>query len=475
VTDTYCVLAGRYRLDSRIASGGVGDVWRAEDLVLARPVAVKLLRAEYAVHPETLTRFRAEAKHAASLSHEGIAQIYDYDEGGPEDQPFLVMELIDGPSLADVISRGPIAVGSVLDIVAQAALALQAAHESGLVHRDIKPANVLLTSGGRVKITDFGIAYAAGSAPVTRQGLLVGTPAYLAPERVTGSLATPASDLYSLGILAHECLTGRRPFEGTPQEMVLAHGHRDLPPLPDSVPAPVAGFVAALTARDPAARPPTARAAGRRASQLRAGLPAARPATSREPVPKGWPAGNRWASPGQATTAHTQPVTLHGESAGARRDPSWSPAPVRGHRRGRRSLAGPALIAVGACATLAVLGWLLLSSPSHRPAAAGSPPAKPAAASPKSHAADTVAVRPAALIGQPLWTVLTELRDLGLRPVVRWVPPSAQGSAPGMVAYVSPHGRVLAGSPVTVYASWGRDFDAGLGRRGHDNGQGGNY
>jgi predicted Ser/Thr protein kinase len=460
------VLAGRYRLDSRIASGGVGDVWRAEDLVLARPVAVKLLRAEYARHPETLARFRAEARHAASLSHEGIAQVYDYDEGGPEDQPFLVMELIDGPSLADILTRGPVAAGTVLDIVAQAGLALQAAHESGLVHRDIKPANVLLTSANRIKITDFGIAYAAGSAPVTRQGLLVGTPAYLAPERVTGSLATPASDLYSLGILAHECLTGRRPFDGTAEEMVLAHGYRDLPALPDFVPAPVAAFVADLTARDPAARPPSARAAARRADQLRAALPMTGPALG------AGPAGNRWASAGQATAAHTRPVTLYGDSAEVRQDPRWSPAPARGRRRrGRRTFTGPALIAIGACAALAVLGWLLLSSPSHL-SAAGRPPAKPAAASPKNHAADTVAVRPDALIGQPVWTVLSELRSLGLRPVVRWVPPSAQGSAPGMVAYVSPHGRVVAGSPVTVYASWGRDFHVRHGHHGNGNGNG---
>ncbi len=444
-------------------------MWRAEDLVLARPVAVKLLRAEYARHPETLARFRAEAKHAASLSHQGIAQVYDYDEGGPEDQPFLVMELIDGPSLADVLTRGPIALRAVLDIVAQAALALQAAHESGLVHRDIKPANVLLTSGGRVKITDFGIAYAAGSAPVTRQGLLVGTPAYLAPERVTGSPATPASDLYSLGILAHECLTGRPPFDGTPEELVLAHGHRDLPALPDFVPAPVAAFVADLTARDPAARPPSARAAARRADRLRATLPMTGPALG------AGPAGNRWASAGQATAAHTQPVTLYGESADVRQDPQWSQAPARDRRRrGRRSFSGLALFAIGACAALAVLGWLLLSSPSRPPAAAGTPHAKPTATSPRKKAADTVAVRPDALIGQPVWTVLSELRSLGLRPVVRWVPATAQGSAPGMVAYVSPHGRVLAGSPVTVYASWGRDFHVGYGHHGHGNGHGGN-
>jgi serine/threonine protein kinase len=230
------LLAGRYQLGDRIAIGGAGEVWRAVDVMLDRPVAVKLLRTEYAQHPETLARFRAEARHAASLTHPGIAQVFDYFDNNFEHPAFLVMELVDGPSLADVLTRGPLATRYVLDIVAQAAAGLDAAHRSGLVHRDIKPANLLLTHSGRVKITDFGIAHAAGSAPVTRQGMLIGTPAYLAPERVAGHPATPASDLYSLGILAHECLTGTRPFAGTPTEIALAHGQRELPPLPEHVP-----------------------------------------------------------------------------------------------------------------------------------------------------------------------------------------------------------------------------------------------
>ena len=179
------------------------------------------------------------------------------------------MELVDGPSLADVLDRGPLDPIRVMDIVAQAAAGLDAAHRSGLVHRDIKPANLLLTRAGLVKITDFGIAHAAGSAPVTRQGVLIGTPAYLAPERVAGHQATPASDLYSLGILAHECLTGTRPYEGTPTEIALAHGQRELPPLPRHVPPAVAAFVADLTAREPAARPASARVASARAARLR--------------------------------------------------------------------------------------------------------------------------------------------------------------------------------------------------------------
>src|SRR5712691_6550325 len=142
-----------------------GEVWRATDLVLARPVAVKLLRAEHAQHAETLTRFRAEARYAGSLSHPGIVQVYDYLEADASHPPFLVIELVEGPSLAGLLVGGPLEPASAMDLVAQAAAGLDAAHQAGLVHRDIKPANLLVSIGGQVKITDFGIAHAAGSAP----------------------------------------------------------------------------------------------------------------------------------------------------------------------------------------------------------------------------------------------------------------------------------------------------------------------
>jgi serine/threonine protein kinase len=167
---TTLVLAGRYQLEEPIAAGGAGEVWRGQDTVLARAVAVKLLRPEYVQHPEALARFRAEARHAAGLSHPGIAHVYDYGEDG---QPFLVMELVEGPSLAGVLTSGPLDTWHSLDVVAQTATALAAAHSAGLVHRDIKPANLLIAPGGQIKITDFGIAHAAGTAPLTRTGTLI--------------------------------------------------------------------------------------------------------------------------------------------------------------------------------------------------------------------------------------------------------------------------------------------------------------
>jgi serine/threonine-protein kinase len=274
MSHTGVMVADRYRLDGPIAAGATGEVWRGVDTLLDRPVAVKLLRAEHARHAETLARFRAEARHAGSLSHPGITQVYDDGDAGPGHPPYLVMELVIGRSLARALAYGPLDPARAMDLIAQAAAGLQAAHSAGLVHRDIKPANLLLGPAGQVKITDFGIAYAAGSAPVTRTETLIATAAYLAPERIEGAPATPASDLYSLGIVAYECLAGAPPFSGIGVAVAIAHRDRLLPPLPPAVPAQIAALVADLTAKDPAARPATADQAARRAGQLRDALTA---------------------------------------------------------------------------------------------------------------------------------------------------------------------------------------------------------
>jgi hypothetical protein len=248
------VLGGRYVLDEHIGDGGYGEVWRATDTVLSRPVAVKLLHPRYAQRGEALARFRAEAQLAGGLSQENIAQVFDYGEAADGQPPYLVMELVDGPSLEAVLAGGPLESSRTMDVVAQTAAGLQAAHAAGMIHRDIKPGNLLLAPGGTVKITDFGIAHTIDSAPVTASGELIGTPGYLAPERAEGELATPASDLYSLGMVAYECLAGAPPFTGTALEVTIAHRNRPLPPLPPSVRADVYAFVMRLTAKDPACR-----------------------------------------------------------------------------------------------------------------------------------------------------------------------------------------------------------------------------
>src|SRR5215469_793144 len=184
-------LAGRYRLESRIEIGGMGEVWRGTDTVLDRPVAIKLLH-KTDEHPAAAARFRAEARHVGSLSHSGIAQVYDYREADRGCPPFLVMELVEGPSLAGLLSEGPLDPVRTMDIIAQAASALHEAHAAGVVHRDIKPGNLLLGPGDQVKIIDFGIAQTARSAEVTGTGAVIGSPAYLAPERLRGGAATPA-------------------------------------------------------------------------------------------------------------------------------------------------------------------------------------------------------------------------------------------------------------------------------------------
>jgi eukaryotic-like serine/threonine-protein kinase len=205
------LLAGRYQLDEPIGAGGFSEVWRATDAVLSRPVAVKLLDPGHARQPEALARFRAEARRAAAVWHVNIAHVYDYDEPADGARPYLVMELVDGPCLAGVLAGGPLDAGRTMDIVAQTAAGLQAAHATGLIHRDINPGNLLVASDGTVKITDFGISRAIGSVPVTVTGVVMGTAGYLAPERIAGAQAAPASDLYALGIVAYECLTGHRP------------------------------------------------------------------------------------------------------------------------------------------------------------------------------------------------------------------------------------------------------------------------
>jgi len=303
------------------------------------------------------------------------------------------------------------------------------------VHRDIKPANLLLASGGRVKITDFGIAYAAGSAPITRTGMLVGTPAYLAPERVSGGPATAASDLYSLGIVAYECLTGAPPFAGgMPFEVMIAHARRALPPLPRDVPDEVAALVADLTAKDPADRPGSAGQVASRAGRIADGIGLAADAPH---------AGN---DAMLTDMPHDTLVDLQVDRVD-RVDGGDRAGRVGGAGRRWRPR-GWAVLAAAAVATLAgLVGWLVGTIGASGPAA---PPQRPGA-SPQagSSTPGLVNVNATALAGQQVDAVLSRLRQLGLRPVVRW---TDHGGPPGQVVSVQPGGQVAAGSTVIVVA-----------------------
>jgi eukaryotic-like serine/threonine-protein kinase len=271
------LLAGRYRLTDRIAAGGMGEVWRGEDNLLNRAVAVKLLPTGRAGDEAFLARFRAEARYAASLSHPGIARVYDYGESSEFGGAYLVMELVNGEPLSAILARaGRLSPDATLDIISQAARALDAAHQAGIVHRDIKPGNLLVAAGGTTKITDFGIATAVAAAQashLTETGMVMGTAMYVSPEQATGAQVTDSSDIYSLGVVAYECLAGHPPFTASePLAIAFAHKHEPVPALPPDVPRPVSDLVYHMLAKTPEERPASVRVVADRADVLRDAL-----------------------------------------------------------------------------------------------------------------------------------------------------------------------------------------------------------
>ncbi|MFF5537262.1 serine/threonine-protein kinase [Streptomyces cinerochromogenes] len=251
------LLADRYQLEDRLGSGAMGEVWRADDRLLGRPVAVKLLRTDEAADAE---RFRLEAQTAGRLNHPNVVGMYDF--GSHHGRLYLVMELVDGWSLAQERSlRGALDPQEAAALAAQVASGLAAAHRQGVIHRDVKPANVMLSADRTAKIADFGIARFAdeAAAGLTATGKIVGTADYLAPERALGRPAHPASDVYSLGCVLYELLTGRPPFRGaTP--LAVVRQHVDVPPAPParlrpSISQRLSDYVLLLLAKEPAHRP----------------------------------------------------------------------------------------------------------------------------------------------------------------------------------------------------------------------------
>jgi Protein kinase domain len=253
-------LAGRYRLIEVLGSGGMSVVWRAHDEVLGRQVAVKLLAADCA-DEASRGRLRAEAQAVACLSHPNVSNVYDYGESrGPDGTPtpYVVMELLEGVSLADRLDRGALPWRTAVRVCAEVAAALGTAHARGLVHRDVKPANVMLTLAG-VKVVDFGIAAVSGErADLVTDGTLLGTPAYLAPERLLGAPVQPATDVYALGVVLYRALCGSLPWQaGTVTEMISAHCNADPAPLPEipGLPSEVVEICQQCLAKAPAQRP----------------------------------------------------------------------------------------------------------------------------------------------------------------------------------------------------------------------------
>jgi serine/threonine-protein kinase len=252
------LLADRYRLDERVGGGGMGEVWRATDQVLHRTVAVKVMRPELLEEPGFADRFLIEARTMATIRHRGVVGVHDYR--GDASGALLVMEYVAGESLSKLLQRfGRLDPARTMHLIAQAAEALQAAHDRGVVHRDIKPGNLLVTADDLLVLTDFGIARSTASTPLTATGAVIGTPSYLAPEQVLGKPATARSDLYALGVVAYECLAGRRPFDGeNPFEIAMKRLREAPPPLAVDAPPAVRAVVERALAADPEQRWPSA-------------------------------------------------------------------------------------------------------------------------------------------------------------------------------------------------------------------------
>ena len=471
--------ARRYLLESRIATGGMGEVWRARDTTLGRTVAVKVLKREYADDPSFRSRFETEARHAASLHHPGIAAVYDFGEAGAVDgsgtpRPYLVMELVEGQPLSALLRPGsPMDAGAAAALMAQAADAIAAAHAAGIVHRDVKPANLLVTPDRQVKVTDFGIARAADSVSLTQTGQVMGTPQYLSPEQARGSTATEASDVYSLGVVTYECLAGRRPFDaGSPVATALAHLNQDPPALPPSVPAPLAAVVMRALAKDP-----TERYAG--AGALAAAL--------RDPAGSGAPggaaaaaaAGAGAAAAADAPTAVVPPVgaddpataVLPGlGAAGAAGAAGVTTPPPTATGAGtatttseqeRRGFPWATLLLVVALVAVVVLVVVLLltsdGDEEPAPAPTSAPPTsqsqEPTEDTPTPEAPATVEVTESDYTGRDYREVQERLSDLGLNPVLNEL--SNDGSQePGRVEGVNPTGTLTEGDQITI-SYWG--------------------
>ena len=422
-------LGDRYALSELIAAGGMGQVWRGVDELLGRPVAVKVLRSEYTGDPTFLARFRAEAQHAASLSHPNIAAVFDYGEATAEDGTeetlaYLVMELVEGEPLSTLLRRqGRLDLATALSILRQTAFALAEAHRVGLVHRDVKPGNILVRPDGTVKITDFGIAWSAGSVPLTRTGQVIGTAQYLAPEVAEGRLATPASDVYALGLVGYECLAGHAAFDGDNPVTIALKQVRSAPePLPRDLPATVRGLIDRSLVKDPAARIPDAAAFLVALEDAVAGRePAPGPDTVvlQPPLDDGAGSAEATSRPGPAApvaAAHT------GATIG----------PPAEHRRGRAGMILVSLLAllVGAGIAALALQGLLRDQPS-----------APAAAAEEEATARLVVLDPRDYVGRPVDDVATQLSALALR--VERRPVVTPDTVPEMVTEVSPTGTGL--------------------------------
>jgi eukaryotic-like serine/threonine-protein kinase len=361
------MIGGRYRLDDRIAAGGMGEVWRATDTVLARDVAVKTLHAGQAGDPGFQERFRHEARAMAALHHPGIADVYDYGQTGDGADAYIVMARVVGRPLNELIAaRGRLGPAETMSIVAQAGRALDAAHQAGIVHRDVKPGNLIIRPDGTVVLVDFGVARSTESAALTGAREVVGTALYIAPEQVSKETTGPPADVYALGAVAYHCLAGRPPFLGeNPIAVAMQHVSDQPPELPADVPGPVRALVARAMAKDPAARYPSAAAMAEAADSALTGGPAATMAGGAELAAIAFAPGV--ARYQEATELVGSRTSIMPDAAvpPARPGPPGPGTPAKPARRGL--IAAAALVLAG----LATLVAVLLSNRDHDGSPAG--------------------------------------------------------------------------------------------------------
>ncbi|GAA3474168.1 serine/threonine-protein kinase [Nonomuraea roseola] len=339
-------LAGRYRLDTRIGAGGMGEVWRGEDIVLARTVAVKVLLPGRTDDPGFVARFQGEARAMATVNHPGVVDVYDYgvhQVAGAGATVYLVMKFVDGEALDRLLQRlGRIAPEPAMELIAQAAAALQAVHDQGIVHRDVKPGNLLVQRDGTLVITDFGIARQDVANRLTDAGMVLGTAAYCAPEQAEGAPVTPAVDIYALGVVAYECLVGVRPFDGdSPVTIALKHIREAPPPLPAEIPPSVRAVVERALSKDPLRRFPSASAMAAAARQAVQSAQAGSPPSLTDLAP--------------VTGATMAPSPSTGVVQPPENTTVTTPGSRRGTRRAAKATGGRGALVAG-IAAVAVLG-----------------------------------------------------------------------------------------------------------------------
>jgi len=419
--------SARYQKLTRIAVGGMGEVWRARDTMLGREVALKVLKPEFAGDATFRTRFADEGRHAAALHHPGIATVYDVGEDAGV--PFLVMELVDGQPLSALIRSGqPMAADSVRSLVGQAADAVAAAHAAGVIHRDIKPANLLVTPNGTVKVTDFGIARAVGSASLTQTGQIMGSPHYLSPEQAEGTSATKASDVYSLGVVLFECLTGNRPFDNeSPVATALAHIREEPPPLPATTPADLAAICRRAMAKDPAQRFPdaAAMAAALHGDATALVAPAAPTAATQAVAPP---------------TPHQTPAPSHTQTI-APTPPAQTPEPAQS------KAALWALLAIVAVVVVGLLVWQPWQAstpeqplPTDTPTVTDTPTESPTT--------ETVSIDENDYLGRTFADASNQLQDLGMRTYNAGTLTNDGSNDPGTVASLTTSGQLPRGTRI---------------------------